>query len=250
MVKSHMRKRGRKLGVKQPKGYKALIKTGWTYGTEEEQNWLMRELGRDGFMPEESGKGIRTGLNRYLALKAIQVWCGMSPAARNPMGLYRRMEIAMAMLLPGYQTMQRWVRDGVQVDGRPELNGNWWKLAAMADRGEYDPAAGGCGKTVLNLMRSSFVKKKLMETIENLLGDEEFLKQLKADPKTLLELCDRAAAFEKLDMAKTGAGEMSPEQFKKMFKDLVYSDPATIGQLAGKAGRKKLRKAWEVWDDE
>ncbi len=226
-----------------------LRKTGWTYGTEQEQKWLDKEMGHEG-VPIKGRENKKLGLNKYIALRAIQVWCAMSPADRNPIGLYRRMEVAMAMLLPAYYVLLRWINNGVEVEGRPELARNWWELGAEADRGEYDPARGGFGKTVLDLMRSDFVKDKLVEVIENLLDDSEFIKQLVKEPKTLLDLADRVLAFEKLNLAKTGAGEMTAEGFKQMLGDLMKNSPESVGQMLGKHGRKKLKKAMDRWDDE
>ena len=47
-MKKAGKKRGRKAGsgFSANSGYKEMVRTGWTYGTEEEQNWLMREIGR------------------------------------------------------------------------------------------------------------------------------------------------------------------------------------------------------------
>jgi hypothetical protein len=87
-------------------------------------------------MPTNEGQVTRVAFKYERGFwAALKAYCSQHPAKRSVKWALSR-AAALGYEVASYRRVAKWARDGVYMDGWPELQHSWTEIAAMVDRGE------------------------------------------------------------------------------------------------------------------
>ena len=89
-------------------------------------------------MPANEGQSTRVAFRYERGFwAALKAYCSQHPAKRSVKWAVDRAK-ALGYEIASYRRVAKWARDGVYIDGWPELTRSWIEIAAMVDRGELN----------------------------------------------------------------------------------------------------------------